>query len=126
MSDSADTRRRIIMLRAALAARRVMVHTAEELGISLEEYMAIMAVRLGELEERPMDISEVAVTTGQKFPSTHRHLKKLQQEGIILSFSEGKRVIHKLKPSDKSERLRKATAEIDKIMKTAASELQKL
>jgi DNA-binding IclR family transcriptional regulator len=127
MPGSRDPQRRLIAIRTFMEIRRAISKAAKEADLSYEEVIAAMAVRLGQLEGKPMDISSVAETAALPFASSHRYLQRLRKREFILAEAKGKRVV--LRPNHGGEEdptISQAYSEIDRALRKATRELNKL
>lgn len=127
MPQSRNPKRRAVTIRTFMEIRRAVVHAAQEIGLPYEETVAALAVRLGDLEGRPVDISSVAETTGQKFSSSHRYLRSLRERGMIKGWPEGKRMLHTWVPTtEENPVVTKAYSDVDLAIRRASRALAKL
>lgn len=74
-----DERERLIVARATLA---LLVLARQRGGGDPEIAMIRMAVRLGQLERRPLDISSIAAITGIPRPTVSRKLRLVEDNDI--------------------------------------------
>lgn len=116
--------RRIVLIRAAMETQAAITRTAVERGFSYGEAVAHMAIRLGDLQGRPMSVSDVAATTGQKFATSHRYIQALKKRLLVEGVQDGQRVIYRLTPRPEEAVVTKLYAEIDKIARIACRKLR--
>lgn len=96
MTNFADLRRRAASIRGIIKLRQAFGRLGEEMSLSNDEVMLLLAVGLGQIENRPMDISALASTTNIKWATAHRLLKNLRNRGLVNARQEGKRLVHYL------------------------------
>jgi sugar-specific transcriptional regulator TrmB len=123
---STNPRRRIILVRTAMEIHRAIVKAAEANGLAQGEAIAFLAIRMGHLEDRPMTISDVCATTGQKFSSCHRYLQSLKKRGFVYSRIEGKRTVHHLADTSENPAGAKMFKDIHATMRRAVRDLTEL
>ena len=84
--------RRCVLIRTLLE-----LHTlTREAGIPHEEAIVSMAIRLGQYEGRPMDVTDLAEITGLPLSSVSRHVKALRKKGRVRSIKSGRRILQYL------------------------------
>lgn len=105
---SRETERRRILLRLLLELHALI----RETGIPHEEAVVAMAIRLGQYEGRPMDVTDIAEMTALPLSSVSRHIKTLRKRGRTRSIKSGRRILQYLplgpEPSEISRFYREA------------------
>lgn len=123
----ASTQRSTAAIKGVLELRQAIGRVGDDLGLTSEEVTLLMAIKLGDVEKRPMDISTLAAVTAMTFPTTHRLLKQLRERGLIEARQEGRRLVHHCS-GDFLERPQAARtfAAIEGILQNIATRLSKL
>lgn len=122
-----DTQRRTAVIKSVLEFLQAFGRMGEDLQLSPEEVSLLMAVHLGEIENRLMDISTLSAITCLKFSTTHRLLKQLRERGLIVAERDGKRLLHRLSPDPvESPTVTRSYRDIERAIQTAARELSNL
>lgn len=84
-----ESRRRAIIIRCMLQIREAWV--AEEKFV--DSTWIMMAIHLGAIEGRPLDISSIAELTHVPRPTVQRHLSRLKKQGRVEIVREGRRSV---------------------------------
>lgn len=119
--------------RETQARRRILIRFMLELHALIresnfphDEAMVAMAIRLGQYEGRPMDVSDIAGATGLPRSSVSRHLVALRKKGMVRSVKAGKRTVQHLPLSSEPEEVTRFYREFERLIVQASMNVSKM
>lgn len=85
-----------------------------------------MAIRLGQYEGRPMDITDLAEITGLPLSSVSRHVKALRKRGRARSIKSGRRILQYIPPGPEPTEITRFYREAYEVMLQSTIDVSKM
>lgn len=85
------TQRRVVITKAMLRINSILADIAPPL--SSETSFVLLCVNLGNLEDRPMDVSDVSQVLGWSRTTVRRHLVHLEKHRLAMRTRRGRRAV---------------------------------
>jgi len=89
MTKYPDDKRRLIIARAVLSVREAAIFYFGD----VDKVAILHAVAIGRIEGPPTDVSAIAALSSLSRQTVIRHLKRLEEEGLVMLVRQGRRVI---------------------------------
>jgi DNA-binding transcriptional ArsR family regulator len=121
--DNLENHKRAVLIRMILDIHGAVLAKLKE---PPEVTLVLMAIRLGEMEGRPMDLKSLVAVTHYPRTSVSRHVRELMQRGRVAVVREGRRTVMRLNPQVEGSHVKPFYAHIEKAVLRASRDLTKM
>ncbi|MER8641025.1 hypothetical protein [Mesorhizobium sp. M1252] len=123
VNDNTEYQKRAILIRMILDIHGAVLAKLKE---PPEVTLVLMAIRLGEMEDRPMDLKSLVAVTHYPRTSVSRHVRELMKLGRVSVVREGRRTVMRLNPQVEGSHVKPFYGQVERAVLRASRDLTKM